>query len=108
MRFSKSEIEEIHPACRFAGPKKNKIQEYGLADAQIEVLQLPSIWDYYERCSELISPLKMNTQKGQRGMTNEKHLPAKLHSLSANYIITEFRRYLMQLVLRLTTLRYQN
>ena len=96
LRFSKNEIEEIRLGLpELPAQRRIRFKEYGLADAQIEVFTIAKhLGDYYERvASELdIAAKDEHFSKGlkEEEPTNEKHLPAKLHSLSANYIITEF------------------
>ncbi len=96
MKFSKDEVEELRlglpelPAQRRERFKK----QYGLTDAQIEIFTIAKKFgDYYENvASELNSENTVNhLQKGGRDTPpGEKHLPAKLHTLAANYMITEF------------------
>ncbi len=75
--------------------RRVRFKEYGLTDAQIEVFTIAKhLGDYYEQvASELdIAAKDEHATKGLKNAepTEEKHLPAKLHTLAANYIITEF------------------
>ncbi len=97
MRFSKEETEEIRlglpelPAQRRERFKK----QYGLTDSQVQVFTIAKhLGDYYEQvASELDAAAKIEHQSkglGEEDVANEKHMPGKLHTLAANYIITEF------------------
>ncbi len=96
MKFSKDEIEELRlglpelPAQRRERFKK----QYGLADAQIEIFTIAkNFGDYYESVASELDAASMVThlQKGSKEIPPvEEHLPAKLHTLAANYMITEF------------------
>ncbi len=96
MKFAEKEIEEIRlglpelPAQR----RKRFKEQYGISDAQIEIFTIAkNFGDYYENvASELDAASMVNhLQKGSKNIPpSEKHLPAKLHTLAANYMITEF------------------
>jgi aspartyl-tRNA(Asn)/glutamyl-tRNA(Gln) amidotransferase subunit B len=96
MKFSKDEVEELRlslpelPAQRRERFKK----QYGLTDAQIEIFTIAkNFGDYYESVASELDAASMMThlQKGYKDIPPvEKHLPAKLHTLAANYMITEF------------------
>lgn len=96
MKFTKDEVEELRlglpelPAQRRERFKK----QYGLTDAQIEIFTIAkNFGDYYENvASELDAASMVNhLRKGSKGIPpTERHLPAKLHTLAANYMITEF------------------
>lgn len=96
LRFKKDEIEEIRLGLpELPAQRRIRFKEYGLTDAQIEVFIIAKhLGDYYERvASELdITAKDEHMAKGLKGdfPEGEKHLPAKLHALAANYIITEF------------------
>lgn len=96
LRFGKNEIEEIRLGLpELPAQRRTRFKKYGLTDAQIEVFTIAKhLGDYYERvASELdIAAKDEHAAKGLRDdfPTGESHLPAKLHTLSANYIITEF------------------
>ena len=96
LRFSKNEIEEIRLGLpELPAQRRIRFKEYGLTDAQIEVFTIAKhLGDYYERvASELDAAAKdEHFAKGLLGEepAGEKHLLAKLHTLAANYIITEF------------------
>ena len=63
---------------------------YGLNDAQVEIFTIAKhLGDYYERVASELDVAAKIVHQGQNEKT-ESHLPAKLHALSANYIITEF------------------
>jgi len=96
LRFTGSEIEKIRlTLSELPTQRRIRFKTYGLTDAQIEVFTIAKhLGDYYERvASELDAAAKdEHSAKGLKGEepTGEKHLPVKLHALSANYIITEF------------------
>lgn len=96
LRFSKNEIEEMRLGLpELPAQRRLRFKKYGLTDAQIEVFTIAKHFgDYYEQvASELDAAVKMeHLSKGLKGEDpkGEEHLPAKLHALSANYIITEF------------------
>ena len=97
LRFSKNEIEEIRLGLPELPEQKRKRfkESYGITDAQVEVFTIAKhLGDYYERvASELDAAAKdEHSAKGlkEEEPVSERHLPAKLHTLSANYIITEF------------------
>lgn len=96
LKFSKNEIEEIRLGLpELPAQRRIRFKEYGLTDAQIEVFTIAKhLGDYYEAvASELDESAKdEHLSKGikEENPTREKHLPLKLHSLAANYIITEF------------------
>jgi len=95
MRFIKDEIEEIRlglpelPAARRERFKK----EYGLNDAQIEIFTIAKhLGNYYENvASEIGVWAKMKHEKmTEAEIEKEPRLAGKLHTLAANYLITEF------------------
>jgi len=107
MKFSKDEVEELRlglpelPAQRRERFKK----QYGITDAQIEIFTIAkNFGDYYESVASELDAASPHTykigvgasmvthlQKGYKDAPPaEKHLPAKLHTLAANYMITEF------------------
>ena len=97
MKFIKDEVEELRlglpelPAQR----RKRFKEQHGLTDAQIEIFTIAkNFGDYYENvASELDAAAKdEHFAKGLEGESpaGEKHLPVKLHTLAANYMITEF------------------
>lgn len=97
MRFSKGQIKEWRLSLpELPDQRKKRFKEqYGLTDAQIEVFTIAKhLGDYYEKvASELdVAAKDEHLAKNMRSddPTGEKHLPTKLHSLAANYIITEF------------------
>ena len=78
-----------------SGRRKRFKDQYGLTDEQIKIFTVSkNLGDYYEKvASELDAASKVeHLSVGYKGEApaEEKHLPAKLHSLSANYMITEF------------------
>ncbi len=96
MKFSKDEVEELRlglpelPAQR----KERFKKQYGLTNAQVEIFTIAkNFGDYYESVASELDAASMVThlQKGYKDIPPaEKHLPAKLHALAANYMITEF------------------
>ena len=76
--------------------RKRFKEQYGVNDSQIEIFTIAKhLGDYYEHvASELDAAAKVEhlqkDSKNEEGPAGEKHLPAKLHTLAANYIITEF------------------
>ena len=84
----KSQIPEL-PAQR-----RLRFRNYGLGDQQIEVFTVARhLGDYYEHvATELNSSARdYHHKKGLKGnFSSEPGISDKLHSLSANYIITEF------------------
>ncbi|MGD0977299.1 MAG: Asp-tRNA(Asn)/Glu-tRNA(Gln) amidotransferase subunit GatB [Minisyncoccia bacterium] len=95
MRFVKDEIEEIRlglpelPADRRVRFKK----EYGLTDAQIEIFTIAKHFgDYFEEVSSEIDAWSKMKHQGlsEAEIEKETHAPGRLHSLAANYLITEF------------------
>ncbi|MBI2676635.1 MAG: Asp-tRNA(Asn)/Glu-tRNA(Gln) amidotransferase subunit GatB [Candidatus Yanofskybacteria bacterium] len=74
-------------------PEGRKIRfkkQYGLNDSQIEIFTIAKhLGDYYERVATELDVAAKVIHQNQNEKT-EAHLPAKLHTLSANYIITEF------------------
>ncbi len=96
LRFDKDEIEEIRLGLpELPAQRRVRFKEYGLTDAQIEVFTIAKhLGDYYEAvASELDESAKdehfAKNLKGNEPI-GEVHLPVKLHTLAANYIITEF------------------
>lgn len=97
LRFGKNEIEEIGLGLPELPAKRRKRfkEQYGITDSQVEIFTVAKhLGDYYERvASELDEAVKdEHFAKGLKGEepTSERHIPAKLHALAANYIITEF------------------
>ncbi|MBI2063218.1 MAG: Asp-tRNA(Asn)/Glu-tRNA(Gln) amidotransferase subunit GatB [Candidatus Yanofskybacteria bacterium] len=96
LRFGENEIEEIRLGLpELPTQRRIRFKGYGLTDAQIEVFTIAKhLGDYYEKvASELdIAAKDKHMAKGLKDdfPIGESHLPAKLHALSANYIITEF------------------
>ncbi|OGN04480.1 MAG: glutaminyl-tRNA synthase (glutamine-hydrolyzing) subunit B [Candidatus Yanofskybacteria bacterium RIFCSPHIGHO2_01_FULL_44_17] len=97
LRFTKDKIEEIRLGLPELPEQRRKRfkKSYGLNDAQTEVFTIAKhLGNYYERvASELdIAAKDEHASKGleDENPVGEKHLPIKLHSLAANYIITEF------------------
>ena len=94
--FNKNEIEEIRLGLpELPAQRRVRFKTYGLTDAQIEVFTIAKhLGDYYEKvASELdIAAKDEHFAKGleEEEPMGERHLPTKLHALSANYIITEF------------------
>ena len=96
MKFSKDQIEEARlglpelPVQRRIRFKK----EYGLNDAQVEIFTIAkNLGNYYEKvASELDAAAKDAHKKMdlKDNLANELVLTGKLHTLSANYLITEF------------------
>jgi aspartyl-tRNA(Asn)/glutamyl-tRNA(Gln) amidotransferase subunit B len=96
MKFTRDEVEELRlglpelPAQRRERFKK----QYGLTDAQIEIFTIAkNFGDYYESMASELDAVSMvnHLQKGNKDISSsEEHLPAKLHALAANYMITEF------------------
>lgn len=97
LRFSKNEIEEIRlglpelPAQR----RKRFKEQYGITDSQVEIFTIAKhLGDYYERVASELDAAAADEHfaKGLKGdePVGENKLPAKLHTLAANYIITEF------------------
>jgi aspartyl-tRNA(Asn)/glutamyl-tRNA(Gln) amidotransferase subunit B len=96
MKFTKDEVEELRlglpelPAQRRERFKK----QYGITDAQIEIFTIAkNFGDYYESVASELDAASMVThlQKGYKDTPPaEKHLSGKLHTLAANYMITEF------------------
>lgn len=65
-------------------------KQYGLNDAQVEIFVIAKhLGDYYEKvASELDEAAsELHREQNEKG---ELHLPGKLHTLAANYMITEF------------------
>ncbi len=96
LRFSENEIEEIRLGLpELPAQRRIRFKEYGLTDSQIEIFTIGKhLGDYYEKVASELDEAAKNehTSKDLNGENppNEKHLPTKLHALSANYIITEF------------------
>ena len=74
--------------------RRLRFRSYGLNDQQIEVFTISRhLGDYYEHvATELNSSAQdYHHRKGLKGVfPSEPGISGKLHSLSANYIITEF------------------
>ena len=96
--LSKDQIEEIQLGLpELPKQRRERFKEqYEIKDEQAEIFTTSKhLGDYYEKVeSELdasakIEHLKSGT-KDENGPPGEDHLPAKLHTLSANYMITEF------------------
>jgi len=96
LKFTKERIEEIKlelselPSQRRERFKK----QYNLPDRDIEILTAnKKLGDYYEHVASELASAAMDYHK-KMGRTGEdpveKHISEKLHSLSANYMITEF------------------
>src|SRR3989344_8165299 len=96
LKFTKERIEEIKlelselPSQRRERFKK----QYNLPDRDIEILTAnKKLGDYYEHVASELASAAMAYHK-KMGRTGEdpveKHISEKLHSLSANYMITEF------------------
>jgi len=96
MKFNKEEVEELRlslpelPAQRRERFKK----QYGINDAQIEIFTIAkNFGDYYEEVASELDAASMIThlrKGGKETPLTEERLPAKLHTLAANYMITEF------------------
>ncbi|MEX1064042.1 MAG: Asp-tRNA(Asn)/Glu-tRNA(Gln) amidotransferase subunit GatB [Candidatus Paceibacterota bacterium] len=97
MRFSRDETEEIRlglpelPTQRRERFKK----QYGLTDPQVQVFTIAKhLGDYYEKVASELDVAANIEHRSQdmkeEDVANEDHMPGKLHSLAANYIITEF------------------
>ena len=78
--------------------RRVRFARYGLNDTQIEIFTVARhLGDYYEHvATELDSVAKdFHIKKRLKGeFPNEPHLGRRLHELSANYIITEFPKYI--------------
>ena len=102
LRFNKNEIEEMRLGLpELPAQRRIRFKGYGLTDAQIEVFTIAKhLGDYYEKVASELD-IAAKDEHLAKGLTSnepreEKHLPAqaglpvKLHTLAANYIITEF------------------
>jgi aspartyl-tRNA(Asn)/glutamyl-tRNA(Gln) amidotransferase subunit B len=86
MKFTKDEIEELRlslpelPAQR----RERFKRQYGLTDAQIEIFTIAkNFGDYYENVASELDLANKDFQGREENL-------AKLHTLAANYMITEF------------------
>lgn len=73
--------------------RKRFKDQYGLGDSQVEIFTVfKNLGDYYEKvATELDAMANIEDQgKTESEIEKEKTLPAGLHTLAANYIITEF------------------
>ena len=74
-------------------PEQRRIRfkkQYGLNNSQVEIFTIAKhLGDYYERVASELDAAAKTIHQEQNERT-EIHLPAKLHTLSANYLITEF------------------
>jgi aspartyl-tRNA(Asn)/glutamyl-tRNA(Gln) amidotransferase subunit B len=96
MKFSRDEIEEIRlglPELPVQRRERFK-RQYGLTDAQVEIFTIAKKFgDYYEEVASELDAASMVTHLKKESKNippAEEHLPAKLHALAANYMITEF------------------
>jgi aspartyl-tRNA(Asn)/glutamyl-tRNA(Gln) amidotransferase subunit B len=95
LRFVKNEIEEIRlglPELPKARRKRFK-DEYGTTDAQVEIFTVAKHFgNYYEEVASEISAWAKIKHEGmsEKEIEAEPHLAGKLHTLAANYLITEF------------------
>jgi aspartyl-tRNA(Asn)/glutamyl-tRNA(Gln) amidotransferase subunit B len=70
--------------------RKRFKEQYGLNDSQVEIFIIAKhLGDYYEKVVSELDAAAAEVHREQSEET-ETHLPAKLHTLAANYMITEF------------------
>lgn len=82
-------IREIMPELPEQRRQRFK-KQYGLNDAQVEIFVIAKhLGDYYERVASELDEAASELHRDQDEKT-ELHLPGKLHTLAANYMITEF------------------
>ena len=82
-------IRETMPELPEQRRKRFK-EQYGLNDAQVEIFTIAKhLGDYYEKVASELDEVASELHRDQNVKT-EPHLPSKLHSLAANYMITEF------------------
>lgn len=91
LNFEEDYIESIKAGLpELPEQRRKRFKEYGLNDAQIEIFTVAKhLGDYYDKVASELDAAAANTHCVQDEKT-EKHLPAKLHTLAANYMITEF------------------
>lgn len=98
-KITQTEIEEITSKIpELPSQRRNRFKkQYGLPDNDIEIFtDNKSFGDYYEHvASELdLAAKDFHSKQGLQGeYTNEPHVAGKLHSIAANYIITEFSAF---------------
>jgi aspartyl-tRNA(Asn)/glutamyl-tRNA(Gln) amidotransferase subunit B len=94
MKFSKNEVEEIRLSLpELPAARRKRFKEYGLNDSQIEIFTIAKhLGNYYENvASEIDEWAKTKHGKmSEKEIEAEPHLAGKLHTLAANYLITEF------------------
>ena len=95
LKFTDAEIEAIRTdMSELPSQRRVRFARYGLNPAQIEVFTVQKhLGNYYEHvASELDSAaMDYHKKKGLKGSApSEPQVSGKLHSLAANYIITEF------------------
>ena len=95
LKFSDKEIESIRSAIpELPEQRRERFSHYGLNPSQIEIFVVSKrLGDYYEKvASELDSTATdYHKRKNIKDIAkDEPQVAGKLHSLAANYIITEF------------------
>ena len=96
LKYDKTQIELIKAKLpELPQQRRERFKKYGLPDANIEIFTVAKhLGDYYEHVASELDAAAMDyhKKKGLRGdEPTEPHiLSMKLHSLAANYIITEF------------------
>jgi aspartyl-tRNA(Asn)/glutamyl-tRNA(Gln) amidotransferase subunit B len=103
VRFTDEEIEEIRTSmAELPAQRRARFARYGLTPAQIEIFTVSRhLGDYYERVASELDAAAMDyhKKKGLEGkFPDEPQVSGKLHSLSANYIITEFPPLLGEMI----------
>lgn len=96
LHFDKKEIEELRAGLlELPGQRRKRFKEqYGITDDQIDIFVISKhLGDYYEHVATEIDSAAMDYHKRKelKGYYfGEAPLLEKLHTLAANYIITEF------------------
>ena len=96
LKYDKTQIELIKAKLpELPQQRRERFKKYNLPDANIEIFTVAKhLGDYYEHVASELDAAAMDyhKKKGLRGdEPTEPHiLSMKLHSLAANYIITEF------------------
>lgn len=95
LTFTKEQIENIKSGMtELPSQRRIRFKQYGINDSQIDIFtSAKHLGDYYEHVATELDSAAMDyhQKKEIKGdYPSEPHLVEKLHTLAANYIITEF------------------
>ncbi len=92
LHFDKADIDKIGGSLpELPSQRRTRFKKYGITDYQIDIFTAQRhLGDYYEEVASELDEAAKDYHKKFNVSDADPHISGKLHTLAANYIITEF------------------